>query len=238
MNTVLVVGERPEHALALAESLGFMGIEAIPSARDWKLAVRGLTSHNVGLVLLDIEPGAESRTFFETLKELTDVPIVARASEPNGDEAVWYLDHGAADYLARKLTPAVLVAKLQSLFKTIDSAAPVDVLEFGDITIDLDGRSVRKAGADVMLTPLEFRLLAVLAESAGRPVRRRNLLERVWGEDFRECAHYLRLYVGYLRQKLEDDPRRPTLILTEWGHGYRLNTAAPVAAPRRAFRTA
>jgi two-component system KDP operon response regulator KdpE len=217
-------------------------MDAIPSAREWKLAVRSLTSQRVDVVLLDIDPGAESRQLFEVMHELTDVPIVARASEPNGDEAVWYLDHGAADYLPRKMPAAVLAAKVSSLCKTVAAVAQRQQLTLGELQIDLEARSVRRSGRDVALTPLEFRLLATLAENAGKPLKRKVLLERVWGEDFGECAHYLRLYIGYLRQKLEEDPKRPRVILTEWGHGYKLAANVPALTPTaeqaRALRTA
>ncbi len=79
-----------------------------------------------------------------------------------------------------------------------------------------------KGTDEISLTPLEFRLLKELATNKGRPCRHKDLLKTVWGEDFTNCSHYLRLYVGYLRQKLEDNPRRPRMLLTEWGYGYRL----------------
>lgn len=240
MNTVLVIGERPDQAKALCEMLGLMGVDALPSVREWKLAVRSLTSYRIDVVLMDISPGAESRKFFTVLKELTEVPMVVRASEANGDEAVWYLDHGAADYMPQKMATAVLAAKIKSLCKTIQASPERQALILGDLEIDLEARSVIRGGREIALTPLEFRLLATLAENAGKPLRRKDLLARVWGDDFRECAHYLRLYIGYLRQKLEDDPRRPRLILTEWGHGYRLATSVPATAALRkgALRTA
>ena len=221
MNTVLVVGERPDHALALSEILGILGLEAIPSAREWKLAVRSLTSHSVDLILLDVEPGGESRQFFELLRELTEIPIVARTSSSDAGDAVWYLDHGAADYVSRKIASPVLAAKLKSLCKR-KLQEEHTVVHLGNLEIDLDAYSVKREDQTIALTPIEFRLLAALVENVGKATSRRQLLERVWGEDFRECSHYLRLYIGYLRQKLEKNPHRPRVILTEWGYGYRL----------------
>lgn len=240
MNTVLVIGEGPEQAKALSERLGLSGVDALPSIREWKLAVRSLTSYRVDVVVIDISPGAESREFFTLMSELTDVPIIVRASEANGDEAVWYLDHGAADYLPQMMSPTVLAAKLKSLARTAAATAERGPLVCGNIEINLEERRVTRGGQEIALTPLEFRLLAALAENAGKPLKRKVLLERVWGEDFRECSHYLRLYIGYLRQKLEADPGRPQIILTEWGHGYRLATNVPSALParKRAWRTA
>ncbi len=226
MNTVLVVGERPEHALALSESLGILGMEAYPCAREWKLAVRSLTSRPVDVVLLDVNSAQESRQFFELMAELTDLPIVARASHPNADDTVWYLDHGAADYVSHKMAAAVLAAKLKSICKR-NAQEQHAVIQLGDLEIELDAHSVRKGGQTIALTPIEFRLLTALAENVGKACSRKQLLERVWGEDFRECSHYLRLYIGYLRQKLERNPHRPRVILTEWGYGYRLLAPRP-----------
>lgn len=228
MNIVLVVGERPEQASALAERLGLLGIEAIPCARDWKLAIRCLTSHKISLMLLDVGDNDDSREFFNLVRELTEVPIIARGSITNPEQAIWYLNHGANDYVSRTMPSSLLVAKIKLLLQAIPAAAQAGCMRFGDLTIDVDHYLVSRAGQAVALTPIEFRLLRVLAESGGKACSQRTLLERVWGEEFRDCAHYLRLYMGYLRQKLEDDPKRPRMLLTEWGYGYRL-----VAAPRQ-----
>lgn len=240
MNVVLVVGERPEQASALAERLGVLGLEAIPSAREWKLAVRCLTSHKVALILLDVEENRGSRRFFELLREVTDTPIIARGGVSSPEDAIWYLDNGAADYITRLLPPTILAAKIKSLARNGSSDA-AGVIRLGTLTIDLDRYAVTRAGEPIGLTPIEFRLLRVLAENAGKVCSHRLLLDRVWGEDFLDCSHYLRLYVGYLRHKLEEDPRRPKIVLTEWGYGYRLIAPSlpdAKALARPAFRTA
>lgn len=240
MNVVLVVGERPEQASALAERLGVLGLEAIPSAREWKLAVRCLTSHKVSLILLDVDRSRGSRRFFELLREVVDIPIIARGVS-SAEEAIWYLDNGAADYMPRTTPPTVLVAKIRTFLRGFQPETAGGFIRLGDLVIDLDRYSVTRRGEPVALTPIEFRLLRVLAENAGRVCSHQMLLDRVWGEDFLDCSHYLRLYIGYLRQKLEDDPRRPQILLTEWGHGYRLvepHVAEPKKLPRPAFRVA
>lgn len=226
MDIVLVIGERPEQAQALAQSLGLCGIETIPCARDWKLAVRSLTSNAVSLVLLDVDDSSDAIDLFRLLHDLTDVPMVARGTTSNREQQIWYLDNGAADYVSRITRPEILAAKLQSLLRTVRPASSgKGSITVGTLFIDLDNYSVSKEGTPVPLTPLEFRLLRVLAENPGRAISRRELLERVWGDDFRECSHYLRLYMAYLRNKLEDNPRRPKVLLTEWGYGYRLSEA-------------
>ena len=241
MNVVLVVGERPEQASALAERLGVLGLEAIPSAREWKLAVRCLTTHKVSLILLDVDRNRGTRRFFELVREVTDTPIITRGSGSSADDAIWYLDNGAADYVPRTTPPTVLAAKIKSFLRGAQRETSNGLIRLGDLRIDLDHYSVARAGNSIALTPIEFRLLRALAENAGKVCSHQLLLDRVWGEDFLDCSHYLRLYIGYLRQKLEDDPRRPKIVLTEWGYGYRLVAPVPSEArtrPRAAFRIA
>ena len=232
VNIVLVVGERPEQANALAERLGLLGVEAIPCARDWKLAMRSLMSHEVSLILLDVDDSEDSLTFFEMLNDVCDIPVIARGVMAKTDNVVAYLESGAADFVGRTTTAPVLAAKVQSLLRSVQSNGSVPAsIEVGAVSIDLQSRTVMKGTEEISLTPLEFRLLKELAANKGRPCRHKDLLKSVWGEDFTNCSHYLRLYVGYLRQKLEDNPRRPRMLLTEWGYGYRL--AEPKAASKR-----
>lgn len=224
MKIILVIGDRPEQAQALAERLGIFGIEAIPCARDWKLAVRCLTSHQISLILLRVDKSQKSSEFFSTLQELTEVPITAFGIGTDADHVIWYLENGSADYIPANTPINVLAAKLLSQLR-MGREDPVQgrgVIHLRDLSIELDARIVTRARQAISLTPLEFKLLSVLAENAGSACSRQMLLERVWGEDFQSCAHYLRLYIGYLRQKLEVDPARPRLLLTEWGYGYRL----------------
>lgn len=223
MNVLLVIGDRPEQARALAERLGPIGMDSIPCARDWKLAVRSLTSHNVDVILLLVDGSEESSAFFTTLKDLTDLPILALGVGNDPAQVVWYLDHGAADYIPRTTPHGVLAAKIAAIRRAQSQpSVPQVPLTVGALSIDIERRSVSINGRQVALTPIEFRLLEALAGNAGRPCSHRLLLQTVWGPDFEDCSHYLRLYIGYLRQKLEEDPRRPKAILTEWGYGYRL----------------
>lgn len=223
MDTVLMVSERPEQASALAERLGLLGMETIPSSREWKLAVRALVAHPISLILLDVDASAESLSFFDMMRELSDVPIMVRGSMSDTEQVICYLERGACDYTSKATSPAVLVAKMQSLIRSAQaSMRSVSLVVAGDVSIDLANRSVFNGTNEVSLTPLEFRLLGVLAENVGRACKREDLLKRVWGDDFTSCSHYLRLYIGYLRQKLEADPKRPQLLLNEWGYGYRL----------------
>jgi two-component system KDP operon response regulator KdpE len=110
-------------------------------------------------------------------------------------------------------------ALLRRRSRSGDGAGPV--VEFGDVAVDLSRRVVLRAGAEVHLTPIEYRLLATLLGHPGKVLTQRNLLREIWGPSFVDSSHYLRVYVGHLRQKLEDDPAQPKHFLTETGVGYR-----------------
>lgn len=231
MNIVLVVGERPEQAKALAERLGLHGVEAIPCVRDWGLVGRSLTAHDISLIAVYVDRSQASARFFELLKGSVAVPLVALGNGNDPDQVIWHLDHGAADYIPRSTSHQVVAAKVISLLRMVTRGVPS--IRVGDLTIDIDRRVVSLAEVDISLTPIEFRLLGVLAENMGKACSRGMLLKAVWGDDFEHCSHYLRLYVGYLRQKIELDPGSPRMIVTEWGYGYRL-----VAPAREALRSA
>ena len=220
MYRVLVVGERSEEAKALAFRLGLLGFEAAPSASAVTLALRSLFAFRPDALVLDIADCAERRELFAVLEMVAPVPIFV-LGDGRSDELVWFLEQGAADYLAKPVAVKLLSARLNAVLRRLAENGH-GTIPLGDLVISLDRHQVLKGGDTVQLTTTEFRLLQVLAENAGRPCSHEMLLLRVWGEDYKHCAHYLRLYVGYLRQKLEDDPRNPRLILTEWGTGYRL----------------
>jgi two-component system KDP operon response regulator KdpE len=235
LDIVLVVGERPEQAKALAEGLGLHGVEAIPCVRDLGLVHRSLTAHDISLVTVDVDRSQASAKFFESLAEAVAVTLVALGNGNHPDQVIWHLDHGAADYIPRSTPHRVVAAKVMSLLRMVPSGvSPICV---GDLTIDIDRRLVSLAGVYISLTPIEFRLLGVLAENVGKACTRRMLLKAVWGDDFEDCSHYLRVYVRSLRQKIEARPDSPRMIFTEWGYGYRL--VAPQTKPtRRSARSA
>jgi two-component system, OmpR family, KDP operon response regulator KdpE len=230
VNMVLVVGERPEQARALAERLGVVGLESIPCARDWKLAVRSLTSHRISLILANVDRSADSRQFFTLLREITEIPIVAMGPGSDTEQVIWYLDHGAEDYVSSTTPFGVLTKKLSALISANGNGRAVGVISIGDLAIDLGAYSVTRNGQPVPLTPIEFKLLRALAEKQGKVCTHKELLQIVWGREFGDCSHYLRVYMGYLRQKLEPNPRRPSMLLTQWGYGYRLVVPPPEAA--------
>lgn len=148
------------------------------------------------------------------------VVVVGPPNDPT--EAMRYLDLGASDYVSYRATPAELTARVRAVARSTVSDQDDDTLVLADVSISLRRREVRKRGELVRLTPNEFAVLEVLAEDPGALVTHHELMVRVWGPEYADSRHYLRLYIRQIREKLEDDPATPRVVLTEWGTGYRL----------------
>lgn len=164
------------------------------------------------------------------LRQTYDVPIVFCSSSANEGDVVQAFEAGADDFLLLPVRPAELVARLKAVARRADSlvrqtpAPDRDHLICGDIELRLRERLVLKKRQPVDLSPIEFRLLACLMRESGRVMTHAKLLAKVWGPEYADSRHYLRLYIRYLRSKIEDDPRNPRYILNEWGVGYRFQT--------------
>ncbi len=232
MHRILVVGERPEDVQALGSRLSSLGYEAAASSSEVTLALRAVIAFKPDVVIFNTEPGDGSKETFRLLERVSQLPIIVQGDDNSGDEMVAYLDEGAVGYVPKTATPTLLSARIAAIMRRSPQQLETGVIRAGNVTLDLERRHIHKNGSRVPLTPTEFKLLRTLAEHSGRPCSQKFLLQRVWGEDFVSCTHYLRLYMGYLRQKLEDDPKKPRLLVTDWGHGYRLIADySPVAAP-------
>ncbi|TRZ99823.1 MAG: two-component system response regulator KdpE [Rhodocyclaceae bacterium] len=176
------------------------------------------------LVILDL--GLPDRDGVEVVRDLrgwTGIPIIILSARTTEDEKILALDAGADDYLTKPFGVGELLARvrasLRRKYSNADEASPT--FNFGEVTIDLSRRSVERNGETLHLTPIEYRLLGILLANAGKVLTHRHLLREVWGPAAVESNHYLRIYVGHLRQKLEADPTQPKHILTETGVGYR-----------------
>jgi two-component system KDP operon response regulator KdpE len=210
-----------------------MGYDASSGPFESVPALRMMFALKPDVVIFDADSGGSPRELFHMLVAVSQLPVLVIGSSSDDEDLVWYLDHGAAVYIPKPVSADLIAARVRSVLRRSEVRAP-DVLRSGDITFDAGRREVRKRGEMISLTPTEFRLLGVLVRNNGRPCSRRQLLAEVWGPDFVSCTHYLTLYIGYLRSKLEDDPRRPKLLLTEWGMGYRLVAAEAAAEARPA----
>ncbi|ODT85744.1 MAG: DNA-binding response regulator [Nitrosomonadales bacterium SCN 54-20] len=178
-------------------------------------------------VILDL--GLPDMDGIEVIKEVRNwstVPIIILSSRTDEYEKVRGLDAGADDYLVKPFGVPELLARLRAHLRrrslASDERGSDGTYRLEDITVNLPKRLVTRGSEQIHLTPIEFRLLAVLIRNSGRVVTQRQLLKEVWGPAYLESNHYLRIYMGHLRQKLEVDPAQPKHLITETGVGYRL----------------
>ncbi len=176
------------------------------------------------LLILDLGlPDGNGIDLIRDLRGWSDVPVLILSARSQENDKIDALDAGADDYLTKPFSVGELRARVRALLRRRGRSgeAAVPVVEFGTVAVDLSRRVVLRAGEEVHLTPIEYRLLATLLGHPGKVLTQRALLREIWGPSYVESSHYLRVYVGHLRQKLEDDPTQPKHFLTETGVGYR-----------------
>lgn len=200
-----------------------MGVAEAAGGRHG-LAVIG--SQRPDLVILDLGlPGMDGVAVIEQVRAWSAVPIIVLSARSEEVQKVTALDAGADDYLCKPLGSAELLARIRVHLRKRSgngTAEMAPVVRFGRIVVDLSQRLVKRSDEIVHLTPIEYKLLATMVRHPGKVMTHTQLLREVWGTGYAERAHYLRIYMGHLRQKLEDDPARPAHITTETGAGYRL----------------
>ena len=212
-------------------------VRAALEAEGWQVfeagtAQRGLLdagTRKPDLVVLDLGlPDSDGLDVIRDVRGWSAVPIIVLSARSDEADKIAALDAGADDYLTKPFGTGELLARVRAALRRprAASGAPAEeaepVFRFGDIEVDRPARLVRRAGAEVHLTPIEYRLLSVLIANTGRVLTQRQLLREVWGPSHSDQAHYLRVYMGHLRQKLEADPAQPKHLLTETAVGYRL----------------
>jgi two-component system KDP operon response regulator KdpE len=220
---ILVIDDEPGIRRFLRHSLDTSQFELI-EAEDGRTGLRLTAANNPAVVLLDLGlPDMDGIDVARELRQWTEVPIIVLSAREQERDKVAALDAGADDYLTKPFGVGELMARIRVALRRrerIVEPEPLFVAE--DLEVDIASHIVRKAGVEVHLTPNEFKLLAALVRHAGRVVTHRQLLHEVWGPAFAEESHYLRVYMGQLRHKLEDNPTQPRLLTTESGVGYRL----------------
>lgn len=175
------------------------------------------------VVLLDLGlPDIDGLTVLKRLREWSQTPVVILSVREREEDKVAALDVGADDYVTKPFGTAELLARLRVALRHTQSHGDVVVFRFGDIEVDLVQRTVRRKGQEVRLTATEYTLLQLFVKHAGKVLTQRQIMRDVWGPNYVEQTHYLRVYVKHLREKLEENPSRPELITTEPGVGYRL----------------
>jgi two-component system KDP operon response regulator KdpE len=223
---LLVVEDDEPIRRFLATTLAAEG-HVVHEAADLRSAEALATARRIDLVLLDLGlPDGDGLTLIRRLRQWSQRPILVLSARSQEREKVQALDAGADDYLVKPVGVAELHARLRVALRHAaqTTLAGASTVQAGGLRIDLEGRTLHRDGELVRLTATEWRLLEALARRADRVVTSAQLLRDVWGPGSAEQGHYLRIYMRQLRQKLEDQPSRPVLLLTDPGIGYRLVT--------------
>lgn len=222
---VLVVeDEAPVRSLlcALLASNGYQ-CDEVSSAED---AIREAAEKRPELIVLDLLlPDQNGIELVKRIRGWTNTPIIIISAMTQESEKIAALDAGADDYLTKPFGPGELLARLRAALRRRPSTEGDEPsFDIADLHVDLAARRVRVRGNELQLTPTEYKLLSLLVRNAGRVITHRQMLKEVWGPRFTAQTHYLRVYMAQLRRKIEADPARPKLLVTEGGVGYRLRT--------------
>jgi len=222
---VLAIEDDPQIRKFLRVTLTSQGYHLL-EASTGEEGVRLAASHRPDLIILDLGlPDRDGLVVTREIREWTRTPILVLSARGREGDKVAALDAGADDYVTKPFSVGELLARMRVALRHAAEAAspgPEPVYRAGDLQIDLSRRLVHVRNAEVHLTPIEYRILAILVRHAGRVVTQRQLLAEVWGPAFETESHYLRVYMQQLRRKLEDVPARPRYLRTEPGVGYRL----------------
>ncbi|MBU3556497.1 winged helix-turn-helix domain-containing protein [Polynucleobacter sp. Ross1-W9] len=228
------IDNAPRQALIIEDDVQIRDLIAkVVTSMDLKVVLEGsvkgglqvAASTKPDVVILDLGLiDGDGIEFIKSYRTWSSNPILVLSARIAEHEKVKALDAGADDYLTKPFGTAELMARMRVLLRRLNIAqANTPTFSFGDIQIDLSTRKVIKANQEIHLSKTEYQLLNVLLVNQGRVVTHRQLLKEVWGGQHVEDSHYLRIYMGHLRQKLEDDPAQPKYLLTETGIGYRLD---------------
>lgn len=226
LSRILVVDDEPQIQRFLKPSLAAAGYEVIGAATGAE-ALKAVATQAPDLVILDLGlPDMDGKEVIASLRGWTDIPIVILSARDRESEKIAALDLGADDYVEKPFGIGELTARIRNALRHRGrSEAVPSVMEVDGLTIDPIRRLVSRGSETIRLTPKEYDLLLHLSRHAGRVVTHRTLLTSVWGPAHAEDLHYLRVFIGQLRQKIERDPTQPRIVRTEPGVGYRLMPA-------------
>jgi two-component system, OmpR family, KDP operon response regulator KdpE len=222
---ILLIEDEPQMRRFLRTALTSNDYRLV-EAETAKDGLAQAAARNPDVILLDLGlPDRDGLDVARELREWSATPVIVLSAGGREQDKVAALDVGADDYLTKPFGVDELLARIRVALRHAALAAgavPEPVFEAGDLRVDLPARRVWRAGQEVHLTPTEYKLLATLVRHAGKVLTHRQLLKEVWGTNYASQSHYVRVYLAQLRQKIEADPARPRLLLTEPGVGYRL----------------
>jgi two-component system KDP operon response regulator KdpE len=221
---ILIVDDEARMRRFMQMNLDLEGYRII-EAENGLAAVDKVREHLPDLVVMDVMmPQMDGFEALELIRQTSKVPVIMLTVRSEEDDKVRGLDLGADDYITKPFSPRELASRIKAVLRRTETNSPIEaglIHVDDDLQIDVNKRQAIVKGAEVKLRPIEFKLLYHLATNAGWTIPHENLLAKVWGHEYRDETHYLRLYITYLRQKIEEDPSKPKYIMTERGVGYR-----------------
>jgi two-component system KDP operon response regulator KdpE len=221
---ILIVDDEARMRRFMQMNLDLEGYRVI-EAKNGLEAVERVRDDLPDLVVMDVMmPQMDGFEALRLIREVSHVPVIMLTVRSEEDDRVKGLDLGADDYITKPFSHRELASRIRAVLRRSEATSPVDkgaIVVNDDLQIDLNKRQVIVRGKEIKLRPIEFKLLYHLVTNAGWTIPHETLLAKVWGHEYQEETHYLRLYVTYLRQKIEEDPSKPKYILTERGVGYR-----------------
>jgi two-component system KDP operon response regulator KdpE len=221
--SVVVVEDEPQIRRFVRGALESEGCQVF-EAETFKKGLVEAGTRKPDLVVLDLGlPDGDGVDFIRDLRSWSGVPVVVLSARSDEQDKIEALDAGADDYLTKPFGVGELLARVRASLRRASRRGEDSetVIAFSDVAIDLVNRVVKRAAVDVHLTPIEYRLLAFVTAQPGKVLTHRQILREVWGPSHVESSHYLRIYMGHLRHKLEVDPAQPRHFITETGVGYR-----------------
>ena len=224
MRTVLVVDDEPQLLRALQVNLQAEGYQVLV-ALDGMTALQHAENHHPDLIVLDLGlPDINGVDVITRVRRTTSTPIIVLSARHGSEDKVRALDAGADDYVTKPFGLDELLARLRVAERRLtasDGGEQLSVVDAGGFSVDLINKKVTRDGEVVRLTPREWAILQLLVRNPGRLITQQQMLKKIWGPAYGSETQYLRVYMGQLRRKLEDDPARPAHLLTEAGMGYR-----------------
>lgn len=222
--TILVVDDEERMARFIRLNLEHDGFQVVEAYRGMQ-ALQKYRDSLPDLVLLDVMmPDIDGFEVLSMLREISNVPVIMLTAKGEEDDRVRGLELGADDYVTKPFSPRELVSRVRAVLRRVETSSTEspDIIEVDEhLKLDFSKREIWLDGELVKLRPTEYRLLYHLVKNAGWVLTYDQILSRVWGYEYRDEPHYVRLYINYLRQKIENDPSNPIYILTERGVGYR-----------------
>ena len=218
----LVIDDEPQIQRLLRVTLEANGYRVFDAATGAD-GIAQAAQRRPDAVLLDLGlPDLEGMEVLKRLREWSRVPVIILSVRDREDDKVAALDAGADDYVTKPFNSAELLARLRAVLRHAQPQGADAIFRTGELEVDLSARVVRKHGQEIKLTPIEYSLLRLFVTHAGKVLTHRQLLTEVWGPKAVEQTHYLRVHIAHLREKIEENPAHPELIITEPGVGYRL----------------